>query len=457
MTSPGQMKRASRTRILPPKPIAIWDARELTLVGLPAVALVAVVLWFLLKLVHPAPPSVITIATGGVEGAYHSFGQRYAEVLARSGITLEVRPTSGSIENLQLLDDPASNVDVALMQGGIVSAGSGGSVVSLGRAFVEPLWVFYRADRRIEMLHQLRGLRIGIGPEGSGTRHLALTLLSTSGLGQTSVTLSPLTGQAAADALTAGSLDAVFLAMAPESRVIRELVQNPAIKLMSFAQAEAYTRYLPYLRRIVLPRGAFDLARDLPSQDISLIAPVAAVMARPDIHPALAGLLIDAMREVHGRGSLFSRIGEYPQAVDPEAALASDVERYYKAGPSFLKRFLPFWLATTLERLLVLVLPVAGLLIPMVRLLPLVYRWRIKRRLLYWYARLKALEGQLSGDPAGGTLSFQRSEIERIDSAVSLIPVPLGFSEEYYNLRKAIDLVRQRILAHATFVHPNLT
>ncbi|MGD9805123.1 MAG: TAXI family TRAP transporter solute-binding subunit [Hyphomicrobiaceae bacterium] len=457
MTSPDSMARGARKRILPPKPIAIWDTRELLVVATPAVMLIAVVLWFLLKLVHPAPPSVITIATGGTEGAYYSFGKAYAEVLARSGITLRVRATSGSIENLRLLSDPASGVDVALMQGGIISATSGKDVVSLGRAFVEPLWVFYRADRPIEMLHELKGRRIGIGPDGSGTRQLALTLLQTNGLRRDSANLSPLTGEAAADALRAGTLDAVFLAMAPESPVIQALVQDPTIKLMNFAQAEAYTRYLPYLKRIVLPRGAFNLARDVPGHDTSLIAPVAAVVARDGFHSALAGLLIDAMREVHGKGGLFSRFGEFPQAADPEVDLAPDVERYYKAGPSFLKRFLPFWLATMLERMLVLAVPVAGLIIPMARLLPLIYKWRIKRRLLYWYARLKALESQLLADPQGGALSFQRSEIERIDSAISNIPVPLGFSEEYYNLRRAVDLVRQRILAHATFIHPNLT
>lgn len=457
MTSPDSLKRASRRRILPPKPIAIWDVRELLVVAVPALLLVGVVLWFLLKLVHPAPPNVITIATGGTTGAYYSFGQRYADVLARSGIGLRVVPTSGSIENVKMLKDPASGVDVALMQGGIVSSNRSTEVVSLGRAFVEPLWVFYRADQPIDMLHQLEGRRIGIGPDGSGTRHLALALLQTNGLRRDAATLSPLTGQAAADALKAGTLDAVFLVMAPESPVVQALVRDPSVRLMNFAQAEAYTRYLPYLKRIVLPRGAFDLARDVPGHDTSLIAPVAAVMARDGLHPALAGLLIDAMREVHGKGGLFSRFGEYPQAADPEVDLAGDVERYYKAGPSFLKRFLPFWLATTLERMLVLLLPVAGLIIPMARILPVVYRWRIKRRLLYWYARLKALEDQLAVDPRGGTLAFQRGEIERIDSAVSNIPVPLGFSEEYYNLRKAIDLVRQRILAHATFVHPNLT
>ncbi|MEZ5816782.1 MAG: TAXI family TRAP transporter solute-binding subunit [Hyphomicrobiaceae bacterium] len=457
MTSPESLRRAQRTRVIPAKPVAIWDRRELLIIGLPTALLFGILLWFLIQLIHPAPPRVITIATGGVHGAYYGFGQRYAEALRRSGIALRVKPTSGSIENLGLLKSPQPGVDLALMQGGIVSAVPVQGLISLGRAFIEPLWVFYKSDKTVDKLHQLKGWRIGIGPEGSGTRHLALSLLRANELGETSTRLSPATGKAAADALRAGDLDAVFLAMAPESPVIRELMHDPGIKLMNFAQAEAYTRQLPYLKRIIVPQGAFDLARNLPASDVALVAPVAAVVAKEGLHPALIGLIIDAMKEVHGKGGMFHRFGEFPQAVDPEVEVTADVERYYKAGPAFLKRFLPFWLATFIERMLVLAVPVAGLLIPLVRVLPVVYKWRVNRRLLYWYARLKVLESQLSADPSGVSLPHQRSEIERIDTAVSAIPVPLGFSEEYYNLRSAISLVRQRVLAHATRVHPNLT
>ena len=451
--------KASRLRVreLPGKHPAIWDMREMLLVAVPALLALAVALWFLLRLVQPAPPTLVRMATGGAGGAYHGFGKRYAEVLKRSGIALDLKSTTGSLENARLLADPSSGVDLALLQGGIISGREASGIVSLGRVFLEPLWIFYRAPETVEMLHQLKGRRIGIGPEGSGTRHLALSLLGRNEIDATSATLLPATGKVAADALVAGELDAVFLAMAPESAVVQALVHEPGVRLMSFAQADAYTRLMPYLQRVVLPRGGIDLVRNVPDRDIALVAPVAAVVAREGLHPAVVGLMIDAMREVHGKGGLFHRVGEFPQANDPELELADDVERYYKAGPSFLKRWLPFWLATFVERMLVLAVPVAGLLIPMAKGLPFLYKWRVKRRLLYWYARLKVLEAQVSADGEGRGIDGQRREIERIDQSVSTIPVPLGFSEEYYNLRGAIDLVRQRIFAHATRVHPNLT
>lgn len=444
-------------RALPAKHIAIWDVREMLVVGLPALTMVGIALWFLLRLVQPAPPPVVTIASGGTSGAYYGFAKRYADVLKRSGITLEVKATGGSLENLRLITDPAARVDLALLQGGITNGRENPSMVSLGRAFLEPLWVFYRGAEPIDMLHALRGRRIAIGPEGSGTRHLALTLLAGNEIGEQDARLLPLTGKPAVDALLSGEIDAVFLAMAPESPIVQALVREPSVRLMSFSQAEAYARRMPFLQRIVLPRGGFDLVRNIPDRDVVLVAPVAAVVAREGLHPAIAGLMIEALREVHGRGGLFNRIGEFPQAADPEFELGPDVERYYKAGPSFLKRYLPFWLATFIERMLVLAVPVAGLLIPAFKFVPLIYKWRVKRRLLYWYARLKVLETQVAADASGPAVENQRSEIERIDQAVSTIPVPLGFSEEYYTLRSAIGLVRQRVQAQAMRVHPNLT
>lgn len=433
------------------------DLREMLPMLLAALVFMVVALWFLLRLVQPAPPASITIATGGPSGAYYGFGKRYGDVLARSGVTLHVKSTAGSLENVALLKDAGSGVGLALLQGGITSTKAAPEIVSLGRVFAEPLWVFYRHAAPLDMLHQLAGRRIAIGPEGSGTRHLALALLSVNGVDATSATLLPVSGKAAADGLLAGEIDAVFLAMAPESQLIQDLMRDTRVQLMSFSQAEAYTRRLPYLQRLTLPKGAFDFVRNVPDRDIVLVAPVAAVVARDGLHPALAGLMIDAMREVHGKGGLFHRFGEFPQATDPEFELSSDVERYYKTGASFLKRYLPFWLATFIERMLVLAVPVAGLAIPLAKGLPRLYRWRIKRRLYYWYARLKVLEGLVAADSSGSSVESQRREIERIDQAVSIIPVPLGFSEEYYSLRSAIDLVRQRVLAHATRLHPNLT
>ncbi|MBS0242089.1 MAG: ABC transporter substrate-binding protein [Proteobacteria bacterium] len=433
------------------------DFRDLLLLLVPAVAAIALAIWFLLRFVQPSPPTHVVIATGGQGGAYYAFAKRYAEILARSGITLEVRSTGGSIENARLLADPASGVDLALMQGGITNTRDNPSIVSLGRAFIEPLWVFYRGSDQLSMLSQLKGRRIAVGPEGSGTRQLAMSLLAVNEIDAASATLVPITGKAASDALVAGDVDAIFLAMAPESEIVQGLVRNAQVRTMSFAQAEAYARRLPFLQRITLPQGSFDLARNVPASDVTLVAPVAAVVARDTLHPAIAGLIVDAMRDVHGRGSLFQRFGEFPQAADPEFEVPDNVERYYKAGPSFMKRFLPFWLATFLERIVVLAVPVIGLLVPLVKGLPMLYRWRVKRRLFYWYGRLKVLERDVAKDAQGARVETHRLEIDRIDGAVGVIPVPLGFSEEYYSLRSAIDLVRQRVIDHASRVHPNLT
>lgn len=457
MAIPRSDGRTSRAGVLAAKHPAIWNVREIVLVLLPMLIVLGLAAWFLLRLVEPAPPTRVTIATGGTSGAYFAFAKRYAATLARAGITLEVRSTAGSLENEQLLREPSSGVDLAMMQGGILAGSDTKGVQSLGRAFIEPLWVFYRGSEPVEMLAQLAGRRLAVGAEGSGTRHLALTLLRSNQIDASKATLMPLAGKAASDALIAGEVDAVFLAMAPESSLIQSLVREPSVRLMSFAQAEAYARLMPFLQRIALPRGSFDLARNVPDRDIALVAPVAAVVARTGLHPAVSGLMIEAMREVHGKGGLFNRIGEFPVPVDPEIELGPDVERYYKAGPSFLKRYLPFWLATFVERMLVLALPLAGLMVPIMRGAPMLYRWQVKRRLLYWYARIKAIEASVMADSGGRHVSVQRHEIDQIEQAVSTISVPLAFSEEYYNLRNAIHLVRQRILAHAGRVHPNLT
>ncbi len=430
---------------------------EVLLIAVPVMALLGGLVWLLLQFVHPAPPHRITIATGGVSGAYYAFGTRYADILKRHGIHLEVRATAGSIENVRLLESRTSDVDVALLQGGITSSQATPEIVSLGRLFPEPLWVFYRNGTKRDALHQFRGLKLAVGPEGSGTRHLALALLDSNGIDANTATLDPSGGSQAADALLKGEVDAVFLAMAPQSALIQKLVREPDVRLMRFAQADAYTRLHPYLRRIVLPRGAFDLVRDIPSEDITLVAPVAALAIRKSLHPALAGLLIDAAREVHGRGGLFNTINEYPKAHDPELEMAEDAARYYTAGPSFLKRYLPFWLATFIERMIVVAVPVAGLLFPVFKGIPMLYRWRIKRRINFWYGRLKALEARLAIATGNQQMSRLRNDLDLIEYAVAGIQVPLHFSQDYYDLRSAIDLVRQRLIARAALTIPNMT
>ncbi len=421
------------------------QTREMASILAPAVLVAVAALWFASRFVEPAPPKTIAMSTGGQSGAYHGFGKRYAEILARSGVKLEPRPSAGSIENVRRLADAKSGVSIALLQGGITDAAASPELVSLGRIFLEPVWVFYRGGATIDGLSQLKGKRIAVGPEGSGTRALAQAMLKANAMSATEITVSPLGGDAAVQALAADQIDAVFLVVAPEAPLIQGLLREQKFKLMSFSQADAYTRLFPYLEKIVLPRGVVDLAANVPETDVVMLAASAALVARSDLHPALVGLLVDAVQEVHAGGGLFHRAGDFPRRIDPEFQMSADAERVYKSGQSFLKRVLPFWLANFIERIIIILVPIATLLLPLFKVVPMLYQWRIKRRIFYWYGQLKSLELRISSARAPTEAAVFRAEIDRIDAAVTVIPLPVGFSEQLFNLRRAVDLVRQRI------------
>jgi TRAP-type uncharacterized transport system substrate-binding protein len=419
--------------------------REYFWIAAPVTLVIAAAFWASYQFVEPAPPRTFVMSTGAETGAYHAFGKRYAAELKKSGVTLRLKPSAGSTENLASVNDPASGVSVTFVQGGIALGEKKPGLVSLGRLFLEPLWVFHRLPEEADRLYQLRGRRIAIGPEGSGTRPLALSMLAINEISGASATLLPIGGSDAVKALEMGEIDAAFLVMSPESAVIQQLLRNPAIKLMNFAQAEAYTRVLPYLNRITLPHGVVDMVKDIPASDIAMVAPATALVASERLHPALIGLLVEAAKEIHSVGGLFQRIGDYPKAIDPEFEMSDDASRFYKNGPPFLQRFLPFWLANFLERMSVLVVPFATLMLPLIKIGPIIYKWSIKRRIFFWYDRLKKLEDQVRMDVTGVKREAHTAEIHEIEEAVGTIPVPLSHADQFYSLRAAIDLVRQRL------------
>ncbi|MGD9671217.1 MAG: TAXI family TRAP transporter solute-binding subunit [Hyphomicrobiaceae bacterium] len=424
--------------------------RETLLIGGPAAILILAAFWFAYQFVEPAPPSRIVITTGSTTGAYYAFASRYRAELAKSGITLDVIPSNGSVENLIRLTGDNDRVDLALMQGGIADQRSAPHVMSFGRIFLEPVWIFHRFEASISQLSALKGSRIAIGAEGSGTRKLAADLLRAAGVEEANSKLLALGSNAAAEALDKGEADAAIFTLAPESPLLSRLMLDSRLKLMSLSRAEAYTRRFPYLSRVVLPEGAIDLARNLPSSDVTMLAAQAALVARKDLHPALAWPLVDALKSVHSAGGMFQRVAQFPQGFDPEYPMSEDAERIYASGTPFFQRFLPFWLASLIERMVIMIVPIATILLPLVKLGPMIYEWRIRSRLLYWYAQLKALEKRLGkGEAAADTGAELTAEVNRIEEAVSTIPVPLHYSDRLYELRAAIDLVRQRIIARA--------
>ncbi|MCH9809029.1 MAG: ABC transporter substrate-binding protein [Alphaproteobacteria bacterium] len=420
--------------------------KELLLLAVPAILAVAFAFWFAYQFVEPAPPSNVAIATGSETGGYFAFAKRYKALLAKSDINLEVKSSAGSLQNLATLRDDKSGVTLGLLQGGISNRERDPQLVSLGRVFLEPVWVFYRSDAQFDRLGQLQDKRIAIGPEGSGTRALALELLAANQLTANNTTILDHGGAKAAQALRDGEADAIFLVLSPQAALVADLLKDPQIRLMSFSQAEAYTRLFPYLSRVSLPAGVIDLANQIPSNDVTLVAAQAALVARNDVHPAIVGLMVQAAREVHKEGGIFQRVQEFPKPNDPEYPMQEDAERLYTQGPPFLQRFLPFWLANFIERSLIMIIPVATIMLPLIKVVPWLYEFRIRRRILHWYGQLKALEKEVDDESVVEKARYSE-EIKRIEGAVSKIPVPLHYSDKLYELRGAVDLVRQRIAA----------
>ena len=419
--------------------------RELIITVLPALALIVGGFWLAYQFVRPAPPSKVVMSTGAEDGAYHAFAKKYRAVLAEEGITLELRTSSGSVENLARLKDANSGVDVALVQGGIAGTGDASGLISLGQMFHEPLWVFYRGGDTVERLSELKGKRIAIGPEGSGTRRLALSLLGASGINARDATLLDLAGDKAADALVHGRLDVLLMVSAPEAQLVRKLAHTGGVQLMHLAQADAYVRRFPYLSRLTLPAGVIDLARNLPPAPIALVSPTANLVAREDLHPAIITLLARAAQETHGGASAFGAAGEFPATRESEFPIADGARRYYRQGPPFLQRYLPFWLAVLAERTIVLLVPLLTIVLPVMRFGPPVYRWRVHRRIISWYGKLRLLELELRRKLDTAALEEIVDALDHIEDEVNAIHVPLAFAEEVYNLRAHIGLVRSQL------------
>jgi hypothetical protein len=393
--------------------------------------------------VRSAPPDTITITSGPEGSIFHTNALRYAAILARYGVKLNVLTSEGSLENLNQLSDPSFRVDVGFVQGGMTN-GASGKLVSLGSISHQPLLAFYRGERA-EFLSGLAGKRVAIGPVGSGTRSLALTLLDANGIkpGGTT-TLLDWEPKPASKALLDGTVDAVFLMGEDASlAVIVGLMRATNIHLLSFRQADAYARRFSYLSVIELPEGAIDFGRDIPPQDIFLVGPTVDLIARENLHPALSDLLLGAAREIHGNASLLQRKGEFPAPIEHDIRLSTDAVRFYQSGKSFFYRHLSFWLASLTSRIVVVLVPAILVLIPVMRSIPPLYRWRIRSRIYPWYRALLALERELYRESDPGKREQLLKRLDEIEKAVNRIKVPASFADQFYALRGHIGFVRQ--------------
>lgn len=425
--------------------IPLLNRRDLAVAVTPVIVLTILAFTIALYFVKPAPPNRIVMASAQGEGRYSHYAKLYQQFMAKNGVTLELHPSSGAVQNLTLLMAEDSGVDVAFIQGGTGYGANAPDLVSLGSLYYEPLWVFYRG-KQISDLDGLRGRRIAIGSEESGTRALALQLLAMNDAVLPPAELLPLGGKQAVEQLTQGKIDAIMTVTTADSRLVERLVSAPGINLLSFERAEAYTRLFPYLTKLVLPRGVFDLAKNVPSSDVVLISPTANLIAKTSLHPALAYLLMRAATEVNGPAGMLNREGEFPAPRNTGFPLSDEARRYYQSGTPFLQRYLPFWAANLVDRLWVMLVPAIAVLVPLVKLVPPAYRWRVRSRIYRWYARLKEIELQLDDDPERLHLEEMLLKLENIERSVNSIPTPLAYSENLYSFRGHIDLVRQRVI-----------
>ena len=419
--------------------------REKLIILCPALVIAILGFVFVYYFVDPLPPRRISIGCGPPEGANFKFAQTYREILSREGITLDLKNTAGSAENLKLLGAESGGVDIAFVQGSMKSLVPDTELVSLGSLFFEPLWIFHRKGLALQRLPDLKGLRLAVGEEGSGTKILAKRLLELNGVNAQNTRGFTYGYQKAADMLLSGEVDAAFFVSTHRASYVINLIDSKSVKLMGIERAEAYALLYHFLYVLKVPEGAIDFEANIPARDLSLVAPTTELVARPDLHPALITLLLEAAEIVHESGGDFEREGEFPTPKYLDFKLSPEAERFYKFGPPFLQRYLPFWVAILVSRITILLLPFVVVVLPIFKLMPLIYRWRMRSRIYRWYSKLRAFDPERHKDEEAERLREYEVKLERIEEKVSNISVPLAFSEELFQLRMHIDLLRRKL------------
>jgi TRAP-type uncharacterized transport system substrate-binding protein len=420
--------------------------RAATLIAVMSVFVILVLGIFLFF--HLAPPNTITLTSGPDGSVFRKTAERYAKILQRNGIMLRILPSEGSVDNINRLADPSSKVDIGFVQGGVTKGIKTDKLVSLGSISYAPLYVFYRGGSNIEFLSQLIGRRVAVGEVGSGTHTLSLALLAANSIEPGGPTkLLEMDSDEAAGAILNGKVDAVFLmGESVSTAFIRKLLHTPGIKLFDFTQADAYTRRITYLSKITLPKGSIDFGKGTPAQDVFLVAPTIELIAREDLHPALSDLLLEAAREVHSGAGLLRRKGEFPVPIEQEIRISNDASRFYKSGKSFLYRYLPFQFASLVNRIVVAFVPMVVLLLPLLRLIPAIYRWRFRSRIFRWYRALMVIEQDLMAQLASDKQKALMERLDNIEEAVNRMKVPASFADQFYELRVHIRFVRARLM-----------
>lgn len=457
--------------------------RNFILATLAVFAGIVLAAWAAIVILKPGPEGKLVLASGGSEGAYNELAILYQKQLAKQGVAVELRPTTAGSSTLRgLFVDEKGDLEAGFIKGGVAGSLQGRmatdqerkwhdrqteALFSVGRMFYEPIYVFYRGPGQVKALSEFKGRKIAIGNKEGGARRIAQTLLRSNGVDEKNSTFVETELGDDGKGLSSGEFDVAFLVLPPESNKIYKLMRNPDILLMNFAaEAEAYVARFPYLTKLIMHQGSVAFAPDIPSADITMLSTTAALVIKKSVHPAIVSLLTDAVIDNPRRGFdrdgepvLFHKAGEFPNAKDPEFEVARDALNLYKTGdlPFMLRTFaplnhslgIPFWVTAYLHKhgtsTVLLLIPILSILLPLMRLLPMIYTWTVRRRLFHWYNQMKVLENRLDHQPTADQLAEAKIELDRIDRSVSRVRVPLAFSDQFYDLRQHIDFIKRRL------------
>ena len=412
--------------------------RPLLLTLFAGALLLGAIAWAVFVLANAIPPRRVVMTTGAEGGGYRELGERYRSYLARFGVHLQLEPSAGNVENLRRLQDRRSRVSVGFVGGGLTTESESPGIVSLGTIAYYPLWIFCNGIADPDRLAELRGKRVSVGPEGSGTRQLALELLRANAM-ENAITPVPLGPGPGGEALLAGQVDCACMMTTAEAPIVKRLLADEHVTLLNFARADAYVARYPYMRKVVVPQGVGSLSANLPSRDVTLIAATASLLVREDLHPAIQFLLLQAADEIHSPGGILNRPGEFPAPEPVDVPLSAEAKPFYKSGGSFLQRHLPFWLWVFTSKLLLLLIPIAGIAYPLSQAIPAVIDVIVNARLNRIYRELRDVDDRIDrGEDVTASL-------ERLEDRARHMRVPARNARALYTLRQHLRLVRHRL------------
>ncbi len=420
-------------------------AKEFLKEVLPYALLILLAVFLAIHYINPAPPKKIVISAGGTSVNNRAYAAIYGALLKQHGIELEIRESAGDVEDIRLLKDESSGVDLAFVQDGVARAEGAGVLQSLGSLYYEPAWILCRCAEQLGHLSKLKGKRIAVGPQGDGSHVLAMTLLGASGVNARNAYLSELTGDDAVDALNGGKIDAAIIVDMSDSMLVKRALKNPRVHLISLDDAEALSRQNSYLHHLVLPESSIDIARNIPSKSVHLVAPTTMLVKSENMHPALLYLMMKIIKQIHNGPGILHAKDAFPSMQGSDFPLSAQADNFYRNGPPFLDKYLPFWASTFISRTLIVIVPLLAILLPLSKIIPLAYRTFMRWRLFRYYGELRYLETQLNQEQGMLDRDYYLQKLDQIESRARSIKLPISYSQYLYELRSHIEFVRSKI------------